>query len=430
MSERVISVSAITGSDMLAARQRTVALIGAFFPPDFGGVPTTLGILIREYLRMRVCVIVAAPTAKPHDPDYHLATWIQTDAIRVARSALNSLIDDNQGSWQEVQMILQKTGAELAALLVPYQPDLINSHTEHRLGDIVSQRLAIPHIITLHGYPPDPEDFQLAGRPDNPRMEIPRGIVQNTLPTTTITTVSYFTRGRWIRAGISPAKMSVIYNPIRLDLFRPNLDTGQMMRAQIGVDPQTLLLLCPQRTRRFGMDTVVYAAHRLITRNVRPTLLFCDSELTPEIQMLVEKLGMTDMVITRSFCYEQMPHVYAASDIVILPDTLEHFGIPCIEAMAVGRPIIACRSGSYNELLRHEETALLVPPRDLNALTNALERIIVDDALRIRLSSVPASELARYTPATAAAQYLATYERAIVTYDGRGKAIPSVRAGV
>ena len=63
-------------------------------------------------------------------------------------------------------------------------------------------------------------------------------------------------------------------------------------------------------------------------------------------------------------------------------------GVPqaLMQAMAVGIPVVSTPVGSIDELLRHEETGLIVPPQDANALRAAIERLLGEPALGERLA--------------------------------------------
>jgi glycosyltransferase involved in cell wall biosynthesis len=81
-----------------------------------------------------------------------------------------------------------------------------------------------------------------------------------------------------------------------------------------------------------------------------------------------------------------MPAVFADSHIVCLP-TYYGEGVPkvLIEAAACGRPIVATDTGGCREIVRHGENGLLVPPRDPEALAEALGVLIRDPELRARM---------------------------------------------
>ena len=79
-----------------------------------------------------------------------------------------------------------------------------------------------------------------------------------------------------------------------------------------------------------------------------------------------------------------VPKLLAASDILCFPSTVPHFARPVIEASAMQVPVIASDLGGPQELVVHEETGLLVPACDTDALASALIRLIDDPDLRKR----------------------------------------------
>lgn len=82
---------------------------------------------------------------------------------------------------------------------------------------------------------------------------------------------------------------------------------------------------------------------------------------------------------------EDMPQVFAASHIVCLPSYREGLSVTLMEGAASARPLVAADVPGCRDIVRHEETGLLVPPRDGRALAAALRRLIEDAGLRARL---------------------------------------------
>jgi len=92
--------------------------------------------------------------------------------------------------------------------------------------------------------------------------------------------------------------------------------------------------------------------------------------------------------------HELLRSLYGRAAVVACPSHREGFGVVCAEAMAHGRPVVASAVGGLLDLVRHEQTGLLVPPGDVVALRRALERLLEDPALRGRLGEA-ARERAR-----------------------------------
>ncbi len=103
------------------------------------------------------------------------------------------------------------------------------------------------------------------------------------------------------------------------------------------------------------------------------------------------ELRLTDRVHFAGHLPEdQLPAAYQAADVFVLPSHLpsEAFGLVLVEAMASGLPVICTELGTgTSEVIRHDETGLVVPPADPSALALALERLLADPALRQRLGA-------------------------------------------
>jgi phosphatidylinositol alpha-mannosyltransferase len=82
----------------------------------------------------------------------------------------------------------------------------------------------------------------------------------------------------------------------------------------------------------------------------------------------------------------ELPSIYAAADVFIAPAVgCESFGMVLLEAMAAGRPIVAADIDGYREVVRADIEALLVPPGNIEALANAIGRVLEDPSLAERL---------------------------------------------
>lgn len=104
-----------------------------------------------------------------------------------------------------------------------------------------------------------------------------------------------------------------------------------------------------------------------------------------ELESLVQSLGLTQRVTFMGHT-SAAARVFAAADIVahtsILP---EPFGRVIVEAMAAARPVVAAQAGGALEIVEPDVTGLLTPPGDVDALTEALRKLMDDAALRQRM---------------------------------------------
>jgi glycosyltransferase involved in cell wall biosynthesis len=107
----------------------------------------------------------------------------------------------------------------------------------------------------------------------------------------------------------------------------------------------------------------------------------------PELRRLASDLSLEEHIIWRGHVDSATLHsLYAMSAVVAVPSIWpEPFGKVGIEAMGVGRAVVASNVGGISEWLTDSVTGYLVPPNDSTLLANALVRILTDTPLRVRM---------------------------------------------
>ena len=84
--------------------------------------------------------------------------------------------------------------------------------------------------------------------------------------------------------------------------------------------------------------------------------------------------------------YSELVKVYQSADIFVNPVIWEEpFGLVNIEAMATGLPVISSKVGGITEIVVEGETGLLIPPNNIQALVEAIERLLDDEKLRVKM---------------------------------------------
>ncbi len=79
--------------------------------------------------------------------------------------------------------------------------------------------------------------------------------------------------------------------------------------------------------------------------------------------------------------------LYEACDLFVMPSSEEGFGLVYVEAGAFGKPSIGCDVMGVPEAIAHEETGLLAPPNDADAVADAMLRLLRDDGGRARMGA-------------------------------------------
>ena len=113
---------------------------------------------------------------------------------------------------------------------------------------------------------------------------------------------------------------------------------------------------------------------------------------------------------------EELPAWYNAAHALVYPSLYEGFGLPPLEAMACGTPVIASTASSLPEVVG--EAGLLVDPLDVDALAAAMARVLTDPDLREHLRTAGLDRARGFTWEGAARQTVDSYRRALVTGGG------------
>lgn len=227
-----------------------------------------------------------------------------------------------------------------------------------------------------------------------------------------ILTVSEATRQEVIRLlGVPPARVVVTYNACE-ERFRPPEPAAiEAFRRRTGL-PERFILFVSTLEPRKNVPTLLEAYAQIATSIDAPLIIGGGKGwLYDEIFAKVEQLGLHDRVRFVGFIdRDEQPLWYAAATVFTLPSLYEGFGMPLLEAMACGTPVVTTTSSSLPEVVG--DAGLTVPPTDAEALGAALLRLLTDADLRAELRERGLRQARRFSWRTTAAQTLRVYHEA------------------
>ncbi len=195
--------------------------------------------------------------------------------------------------------------------------------------------------------------------------------------------------------GTPSGRFTIVPGATDVDRFRPRPD-----RSIGALGHRPTLLYHGRVDLRKGVMELVDAFSQLV--DARPDLRLVVSGIGPDVAAVgerVEMLGLGDRVELLGYAsYDQAPRVYHRGGLFISPTYSEGFSNTILEAMASGLPIVSTRTVGVVDCLVDGRNALLVEPRDVDGLTWAINRLLDDDALRVRLARQALDEVrARYS---------------------------------
>lgn len=130
--------------------------------------------------------------------------------------------------------------------------------------------------------------------------------------------------------------------------------------------------------------------------------------LYDDVYAAVDRHGMNDAVLFLDYVSDDdLATLYSLASVVAMPSLTEGFGIPVVEAMACGTPVVASDRGSLPEVVG--DAGVLVPPTDVSALADALHQVVSDGPLRDRLVALGYERARQFNWDDAARQHIAVY---------------------
>jgi len=192
--------------------------------------------------------------------------------------------------------------------------------------------------------------------------------------------------------GIPRDRMTVIGNAIDPDRFGPAAPDEEYRRLW-NLGGKRVVAFLGSFYRYEGLDLLVEAYARLRPRFPDLTLLLVGGgEMERELQESARAMGVDDgVVFPGRIPQERIPGAYALADVLVYPRhpmRLTELVTPLkpLEAMAMGKALLASDVGGHRELIQNGRTGILFRAGDVGSLTEALGRMLEDEALRLRLA--------------------------------------------
>ena len=212
-------------------------------------------------------------------------------------------------------------------------------------------------------------------------------------------------------AHVPPGKIHTTLLGVTPD-FHPESNPAmlQAVRQKYGL-PERFLLFVGLLEPRKNLPALLQAFASLPTQQPPVKLVIVGRQgwMYQQTLALVHSLGLAQQVHFTGYVDQaDLPRVYNLAEMAVYPSTYEGFGLPVLEAMACGTPVITTAVSSMPEIAG--EAGLLVPPGDVPALAQAIQRLLSDPLERQRRSALGLARAASFTWERTALQTLAVYQ--------------------
>lgn len=275
----------------------------------------------------------------------------------------------------------------------------------------------IPMLTTLH-HPAqaENENFQLFSRILN-QLDVVNEKLLVKKSQAIITTSSQ--SGKLFLALYPKQKKKFTTIPIGIDtnFFKPDPNARKKILNKYSLYENTFLVFVPggARARRKGLQYLLKA----IDQFDDPSVKFIISGSSREIgwskslsKLITETNNIDQIIFTGELEYSELSHYYCAANLVIFPSIFEGYGLPTLEALSCGTPVIATNTGEAENIILNDRNGILIEPRNSEQILQAMKKIIGNRAFYdLVKKNARKSVIYRYDWSTVYKSYIREYEK-------------------
>ncbi|MCE5315551.1 MAG: glycosyltransferase family 4 protein [Armatimonadota bacterium] len=315
-------------------------VLEAITPSRIGGAEVYVAELCEQLPKLGIEVELFVPSGRPF-VDYAASRGIESV------------------NWKTHGKIDPITIFRLAKLIKSHKIDIVHTHlsTASLLGAMAAKIAGVGSVAHVHGM--------------NSATCFKRS--------TAVIAVSEAVKTHLCEQGLDPNRVHVVHNGVDLGRFRPvNLADS---KRKLGYDPGTHIFgVFGRLSEEKGQQVAIEAMSILLKNHPNARLVLGgDGKNRGELAHAAESLGIVESVEFKGFISD-VRTLMSACDGVIVPSIREGFGLAAVEAMALGRPVIASRVGGLPEIVVPDETGFLISPADPNELACAMESLIANES--------------------------------------------------
>jgi glycosyltransferase involved in cell wall biosynthesis len=272
-----------------------------------------------------------------------------------------------------------KTLRSLRALAARVRPDVVQTHAvkSHFLARLADLPKQAPWVAFHHGYTWPTLKARAYNQLDRWSLMSAKKVL----------TVSVPFRHQLEAFGVEPARIEIIHNaiPAGWGSNSRTVEEAVGLRSGMGIpEGRKVILIVGRLSREKDHLTLLEAVNRLRVTVTPHLVIIGDGPERPRIEERIRLLGLGEYVTLMGQQDSAEPW-YRIADLAVLSSLSEGSPNALLEAMATNIPIVATDVGGVPEIVRHEESALLVRPGDPESMCAAMARLLTQPELAERL---------------------------------------------
>jgi glycosyltransferase involved in cell wall biosynthesis len=279
-----------------------------------------------------------------------------------------------------------------------HAPDLVHCHSRRGadlMGGLAARLTGVPAILSR--------------RVDHPEPAILAAFRYR--PFRQVIAISESVAASLRESGLDARRITVIRSAVDHRGFGNGVDAVDF-RRRFGLDPEALVIaaagqLIPRKGHRYLLEAMA----GLVRSHPKLVLLvFGQGELAAELEEQAGQLELGEHVQFVGF-REDLDDYLGAADLLVHPALREGLGVAMLKAQAAGVPVVAFDVAGSREAVAHDRSGILVPPKDVRGLGQAISRLLDDPVLRRRLGEAARERMrSEFSIEAMVDQHLQVYE--------------------
>ena len=252
----------------------------------------------------------------------------------------------------------------LAKQLKSLQPDLVHAHYASTNGYIAALVKVHPTILTVWG-------TDVVPRPGRKLTITHRHRIRRAVEHADIVTSTSEFMADHVRNVAGPSRVEIVPFGVDLTSFTPTPAPGSGS-----------VLVAKSLEPRYGIQYVIAAMEKVAAGVPGARLMIAgDGSLRVELEKLASETSVP-VAFMGHVPHDHLPECIGAADVVVNPTIVdESFGVIVLEAQAMGRPVVATRVGAISSVCVEGETAILIEPKDPEAMADAIVSVLRGERL-------------------------------------------------
>ncbi len=308
-------------------------------------------------------------------------------SVRVRRTTLEPDSPDvHTDTAAFVRLLGDRLTTQGRRLVEGWSPDVVHGHdwVVAHPSAAVAAHAGVPLVMTVHATELGLWNGWLTTDFSRWRTEVERDLVARADRTVVCSEAMRREAVEGLRAD--PARTVVVPNGVDVAVWRSDAAQQRSARTAVGVpgDAPLVVLVGRLEYEKGGQDAIAALAqlasdvHLVLVGTGGQRQALADQANTAGLSGRVHLAGRLDD--------QQVAALLGAADVAVVPSRYEPFGLVALEAMAAGTPVVVTSTGGLGDLVRPDETGLVVPPARPDALADAVRGLLADPQRRAAMA--------------------------------------------